>query len=71
MKIKKAIKIVILLSLLYAILMLLIDGIFSLLSLDQKTNTSALIEDKLIPYGVSISSMSYCIIQICKNALRK
>ncbi len=68
---KMTIKIVILLSLLYAILMLLIDGIFSLLSLDQKTNTSALIEDKLIPYSVSISSMLYCIIQIFKNALRK
>ena len=51
----------------YAILMLLIDGMFSLLSLSQHTNISALIEDKLIPYIISIASMTYCIIHICQH----
>lgn len=51
----------------YAILMLLIDGLFSLFSLSQHANISALIEDKLIPYIISIVSMTYCIIHICQH----
>ena len=61
---KKMMKVAATICLSYAILMLLIDGMFSLLSLSQHTNISALIEDKLIPYIISIASMTYCIIHI-------
>ena len=64
---KKIIKISVILCIFYAILMLLIDAAYSLLSLNQQSNLSALIEDKLIPYIISIASMIYCITHICKH----
>ena len=64
---KTIIKIVATLCLVYAILMLLIDTTYSLLSLSQQTNISSLIVDKFIPYVVSIVSMIYCITHICQH----
>ena len=63
---KKMIKFVAVFCLLYATLMLFIDGMYSLLSLNQHTNISSLVEDKLIPYIISITSMIYCLIRIGK-----
>lgn len=54
-------------SLSYAIFMLLVDAAFSLLSLGQHTNIRALIEDRFIPYVISVASMIYCIIRIWKR----
>jgi hypothetical protein len=48
----------------YAILMLLLDGLFAFLSLSPQTNIWVLIEESLIPYSISIVSMLYCIICI-------
>lgn len=48
----------------YAILMLLLDGLFAFLSLSPQTNIWVLIEESLIPYSISIVSMLYCIIYI-------
>lgn len=48
----------------YAILMLLLDGLFAFLSLSSQTNIWVLIEESLIPYSISIVSMLYCIIYI-------
>ena len=64
---KKTIQIVAILCLLYAILMLFIDGMYSLLSLNQNVNICSLIEDKLIPYIICITSMVYCVIRIGKR----
>ena len=50
--------------LLYAILMLLLDGLFAFLSLSPQTNIWVLIEESFIPYSISIVSMLYCIIRI-------
>lgn len=50
--------------LLYAILMLLLDGLFAFLSLSPQTNIWVLIEESLIPYSISIVFMLYCIICI-------
>lgn len=47
--------------------MLLIDAAYSLLSLNQQANIKALIEDKLIPYIISIISMMFCIIHIFRH----
>jgi len=66
-KMKKTIQIVAILCLLYAILMLFIDGMYSLLSLYKNANICSLIEDKLIPYIISITSMVYCAICIGKG----
>lgn len=48
----------------YAILMLLVDGLFGLLSSSPQTNIRILTEESLIPYSISIVSMIYCIIRI-------
>ncbi len=48
----------------YAILMLLLDGLFAFLFLSPQTNIWVLIEESLIPYSISIVSMLYCIICI-------
>ena len=48
----------------YAILMLLLDGLFAFLSLSPQINIWVLIEESLIPYSISIVSMLYCIICI-------
>lgn len=55
--------------LLYAILMLFIDGLFSLLTLSSQVNIRCFIEERLIPYSVSIVSMLYCIIRI--NSMKR
>lgn len=64
---KKTIKSVAVLCLLYAILMLFIDGLYSLLSINQNANICSLMENKLIPYIISITSMVYCVIRIGKG----
>ena len=64
---KKIIKIVAVICLSYAILMQIIDAVYSLLSLKQQSNICALIEDKLIPYIISIASMIFCIIHIFRH----
>jgi hypothetical protein len=61
---KKIIKIIAILFILYAILLLLIDGYFSLLSLSQQTSISILINERLVPYVISIICMVYCIFRI-------
>ena len=61
---KKLIKILATALLSYAILMLLLDGLFAFLSLSPQTNIWVLIEESLIPYSISIVSMLYCIICI-------
>ena len=64
---KTAIKISVILCIFYAILMLLIDATYSLLSLNQQANINALIGNKLIPYIISIISMMFCIIHIFRH----
>lgn len=66
---KKIIKITATFCLFYAILMLLIDGTYSLLSLNQRTNIGSLIEDKLVPYIISLASMIYCIFHIWQHSV--
>lgn len=44
--------------------MLLVDGLFALLSSSPQTNIRILTEESLIPYSISIVSMVYCIIRI-------
>ena len=66
-KMKTIIKISVILCISYAILMLLLDAAYSLLSLSQQSNISALIDDKLIPYIISIASMIYCITHIIRH----
>ena len=44
--------------------MLLVDGLFGLLSSSPQTNIRILTEESLIPYSISIVSMLYCIIRI-------
>lgn len=62
-------KIEVTIFLLYAILMLFIDGLFSLLTLSPQVNIRCFIEERLIPYSVSIVSMLYCIIRI--NSMKR
>ena len=64
---KTIIKISVILCIFYAVFMLLIDAAYSLLSLNPQANISALIEDKLIPYIISIISMMFCIIHIFRH----
>ena len=58
---EKIIKTAVTICLSYAILMLLVDAVYSLLTLNQQINISSLVEDKFIPYLISIASMIYCI----------
>lgn len=51
----------------YAIAMLFLDCIHSLLSLSRQTNIEILIEERVIPYSISIFSMIYCIIRMWKS----
>ena len=55
--------------LLYAIPMLFIEGLYSLLSVSPQTNMRALIEEILIPYLISIISMVYCIFRIWSHSV--
>ena len=57
-------KIVMPLLLAYAILMLSIDGLYSLLSLYPESNLSILIEERIIPYIICIACNIYGIIRI-------
>ena len=61
---KKIIKIIAILFILYAILLLVVDGCFSLLSLSQETSISILIKERLVPYVISIVCMAHCIFRI-------
>lgn len=67
-RIRTLIKIVVIVLLSYAILILLIIGLYSSLSLSPQSDTNVLIEKILIPYFVSIISMAYCIIRIWLNS---
>lgn len=66
---KILIKIVATVLLLYAIPMLLIEGLYSLLSVSPQTNMGALVEEILIPYLISIVSMVYCIFRIWSHSV--
>lgn len=66
---KMLIKIVASVLLLYAIPMLFIEGLYSLLSVSPQTNMRALIEEILIPYLISIISMVYCIFRIWSHSV--
>ena len=65
---KISIKIVVNILLLYAILKLLINSLLKLLSLGPQTNIMDLIEIILIPYYISIVSMTYCIIRLWSHS---
>lgn len=51
----------------YALLMLVIDGSFSILSLSPQSNISILIEERVVPYTIGIVCIINCIIRIWKT----
>ena len=64
---KRFFNIILTLLLGYALLMFVIDGFFSILSLSSQSNISILIEERVVPYTIGIVCIINCIIRIWRT----
>lgn len=64
---KRFFNIILTLLLGYALLMFVIDGFFSILSLSPQSNISILIEERVVPYTIGIVCIINCIIRIWRT----